>query len=86
MTGIFASSSASSTVENGGLIDGSVSLFGVQVVSVLVAIAVAVVMTILILSVLKLTGNLRVTDLEEAQGLDLIEHGEHAYPSFNGLD
>ena len=36
--------------------------------------------------VLKKCGGVRVSDLEEAQGLDLIEHGERAYPAFNGLD
>ena len=29
---------------------------------------------------------LRVTDREEKLGLDISQHGESAYPSFNGMD
>ena len=36
------------------------------------------------------TGNrtcfFRVTDREERIGLDISQHGENAYPSFNGMD
>ena len=30
--------------------------------------------------------DIRVSDREEANGMDLSEHNESAYPSFNGLD
>lgn len=86
MTGVFATTSASGSAGGGGIIEGSLRLFGVQIVSIVAACAVAVVMTILITFVLRLAGTLRVSDLEEAQGLDIIEHGERAYPAFNGLD
>ncbi|MDF2485011.1 MAG: hypothetical protein K0R46_1179, partial [Herbinix sp.] len=29
---------------------------------------------------------IRVATTQEAQGLDIAEHGEMAYPAFNGLD
>ena len=32
------------------------------------------------------TGKIRVTEREERVGLDRSQHGESAYPSFNGLD
>ncbi|MCD8219367.1 MAG: hypothetical protein LUC50_03205 [Ruminococcus sp.] len=35
---------------------------------------------------MKRCGGIRVSDMEEAEGLDLNEHGERAYPAFNGLD
>ena len=31
-------------------------------------------------------GNLRVSEEEEAQGLDIAAHGESAYPAYIGLD
>ena len=31
-------------------------------------------------------GSLRVSDADEAQGLDVATHGESAYPAFVGLD
>ena len=31
-------------------------------------------------------GQLRVSDRDEALGLDVTEHGESAYPAFTGLD
>jgi Amt family ammonium transporter len=34
----------------------------------------------------KLFVPLRVTEEEEKKGLDMTQHGENAYPAFNGLD
>ena len=36
--------------------------------------------------VVKLFVPLRVNEEDERKGLDLTQHGENAYPSFNGLD
>ena len=44
------------------------------------------VMTFLIIKVMKLFMDIRVEKSEEADGLDVAEHGETAYPAFNGLD
>lgn len=73
-------------VPHEGLLYGDYRLFLSQLGAIGISIAVAVVMTTLIMLVLKKCGGVRVPDLEEAQGLDLIEHGERAYPAFNGLD
>jgi Amt family ammonium transporter len=35
---------------------------------------------------MKLFMPIRVASLQEAQGLDITEHGEMAYPAFHGLD
>lgn len=41
---------------------------------------------IITLYIVKLFTPLRVTDEDETVGLDKSQHGENAYPSFNGLD
>ncbi|MGF7142205.1 ammonia channel protein AmtB [Anaerotaenia torta] len=74
------------TPEWNGLIYGEIRLFAVQAASILITIAFAGIATFAILSVIKLFIPLRVTQAQEAQGLDLTEHGEMAYPAFNGLD
>lgn len=86
VTGIFATKEMNDAVPHEGLLYGDYQLFLAQLGAVAISIAVAVVMTSLILLVLKKCGGIRVSDMEEAQGLDLIEHGERAYPAFNGLD
>lgn len=86
VTGIFATKEMNDAVPHEGLLYGDCRLFLAQLGAVAISIAVAVVMTSLILLVLKKCGGIRVSDMEEAQGLDLIEHGERAYPAFNGLD
>ncbi|MGN1404018.1 MAG: ammonium transporter [Ruminococcus sp.] len=86
VTGIFATKEMNDAVPHEGLLYGDYRLFLAQLGAVAISIAVAVVMTSLILLVLKKCGGIRVSDMEEAQGLDLIEHGERAYPAFNGLD
>lgn len=86
VTGIFSTSSINEVVPHEGLLFGDYRLFLSQIGAILISIAVAVVMTSLILLVLKKYGGIRVSDMEEAQGLDMTEHGERAYPAFNGLD
>ncbi len=86
VTGIFATKQMNDVVPREGLLFGDYRLFLSQLGAIGISIAVAVVMTTIIMLVLKKCGGVRVFDLEEAQGLDLIEHGERAYPAFNGLD
>lgn len=85
-TGIFAKSSINSVARWDGLIYGEYRLFLAQVIGILVTIGVAVVGTFICLGLVKLITHLRVSDKEEKIGLDISEHGESAYPTFNGLD
>ena len=54
--------------------------------SIIITIVFAGVMTFIIVKVIKLFGDIRVSEESEAEGLDITEHSESAYPSFNGLD
>ena len=85
-TGLFTQKSINSTAQWNGLIYGDYHLFLVQVISVLFTIAFAAVSTFIILTIMKLFMPIRVESTKEAQGLDIAEHGEMAYPAFNGLD
>lgn len=85
-TGLFAKTSINSGAQWNGLVFGDVRLFGAQVLSIIITIAFAGTATFIIVSVIKLIMPIKVSQEEEAQGLDLVEHGEVAYPSFNGLD
>ncbi|WP_334293031.1 ammonium transporter [Anaerocolumna xylanovorans] len=85
-TGLFAKTSINSGAQWNGLVFGDVKLFTAQLLSIVITIAFAGIATFVIVSVIKLLMPVKVTQEEEAQGLDLVEHGEVAYPSFNGLD
>ena len=85
-TGLFAKSSINSVARWDGLVFGDVHLFLVQLLGIVVTIAVAIVGTLICLGIVRLFTPLRVTDREEKVGLDISEHGESAYPTFNGLD
>lgn len=77
-TGIFATKAINPTGAN-GLLYGNPAQLGIQVLSVLITIALAVVATFVILKLLSLFMNLRVSTEEEDMGLDLSIHGEEAY-------
>lgn len=85
-TGIFGCSSINEVARWNGLAFGETKLFIAQVVGILVSIAVAVVGTLICAAIVKLFIPLRVDEKSERIGLDMTEHGENAYPSFNGLD
>jgi Amt family ammonium transporter len=85
-TGLFADKSINGVARWNGLVFGDFHLFGAQVVSILVTIAVAAVGTFICTSIVKLFVPIRVTETEERVGLDMTQHGESAYPAFNGLD
>lgn len=85
-TGLFTQKSINSVAQWDGLIFGDTKLFVVQIISIVITIAFAAVATFVILYVIKKFMAIRVTPEEEAQGLDLTEHSELAYPSFTGLD
>ncbi len=85
-TGLFAQSSINGVAQWDGLVFGDVRLFVAQIIGIVVTIAVAVVGTFICVAIVKVFTPLRVDDLEEKRGLDVTQHGESAYPSFNGLD
>lgn len=85
-TGIFASKSVNGAVRWDGLVFGEWQLFGAQVLSIVVTILIAVIGTLVCICLVKLFTPLRVTEKEERIGLDKSQHGEEAYPTFNGLD
>lgn len=85
-TGLFAKTSINSVARWDGLIFGNVHLFVAQVLSIIITAAVAVVGTLICIGIIRIFTPLRVDQKEEALGLDISQHGENAYPSFNGFD
>lgn len=85
-TGLFAQSSINGVARWDGLVFGDYHLFLAQLLSIVITIAIAVVGTFICASVVKLFIPLRVSENDERVGLDKSQHGESAYPSFNGLD
>lgn len=85
-TGIFAQKSINSTAKWDGLVFGDYRLFLAQLEGILITIVIAVVGTLLCVAVVRIFTPLRVSLKEEPLGLDVTQHGENAYPSFNGLD
>ncbi len=86
MTGVFSTSSVNPVVPKEGLIFGDYRLFLSQISATALSIAIAVVITFIIMTLLKVAGGIRVEAIEESEGLDSKEHGERAYPAFDGLD
>lgn len=86
LTGVFTQTSINDVARWDGLIFGEYRLFLAQVISILITIAIALVGTGICAFVVKVFVPLRVTSEEEKVGLDLSQHGENAYPAFNGLD
>lgn len=85
-TGLFAQKSINPAAQWDGLIFGDFHLFQAQLISILITIMLAAAGTGIILGVIKLVMELRVSTSEEAVGLDIAEHSESAYPSFQGMD
>ena len=83
MTGIFA---AAAVGDVDGVLFGNSALFLKQLGAILITIAFTTVGTLVCTGITRLFGPIRATEHEEAIGMDLTQHGEHAYPSFNGLD
>lgn len=85
-TGLFAQTSINDVARWNGLFFGDTQLFIAQIISIVVTIAVAVVGTLICIAIVRCFTTLRVSKQEEQKGLDISEHQENAYPSFNGLD
>lgn len=85
-TGLFGQSSINSVARWDGLVFGDYHLFMAQIIGIVITIAVAIVGTLICVAIVRLCTPLRVSIKEEQVGLDISQHGESAYPSFNGLD
>ena len=88
LTGLFCVPELSWTDFGGLLYTGDPSLLISQVLGILVTIAFVGVADVVLGFVVKacFKGSLRVSEEEEAQGLDIAAHGESAYPAYIGLD
>ena len=85
-TGLFGKSSINSVAKWDGLVFGDYRLFLAQVLSIVITIAVAIVGTLICIGIVRIFTPLRVDPKEELVGLDASQHGENAYPSFNGFE
>lgn len=85
-TGLFARSSINPAARWNGLVFGDYHLFVAQFIAIGATIGVAIVATLLCTGLVRIFTTLRVDAKEEALGQDITQHGENAYPTFNGLD
>ena len=85
-TGIFGKSSINSVAKWDGLVFGDWRLFAAQIEGIAITILIAVVGTLICVGIVRIFTPLRVTFREEQIGLDITQHGESAYPTFNGMD
>ncbi|WP_261430259.1 ammonium transporter [Xiamenia xianingshaonis] len=88
LTGVFCVPELSWTDFGGLVYTGDFHLLGAQVLGIVVTIVFVGVFDIVLGLVVKacFKGSLRVSAEAEAQGLDVAEHGESAYPAYVGLD
>ena len=85
-TGLFTEPTINPAARWGGLVFGETQLFGAEMLGMLITIAVSVAGTLIAIGVVKLFVPFRVNKREEQIGMDMSQHGENAYPSFNGMD
>ncbi|MBB6715366.1 ammonium transporter [Clostridium gasigenes] len=85
-TGLFANTSINPSLQGNGLFYGDTKLFVAQIISIVITIAITASMSFIIMSIIKLFMDVRVSKFDEANGLDLSEHDESAYPAYIGLD
>ncbi len=88
LTGLFCVPELSWTDFGGLFYTADPSLLVSQVLGILITLAFVVVGTLVIGLIVKAIfgGSLRVSDTDEARGLDVAEHGESAYPAYLGMD
>jgi Amt family ammonium transporter len=75
--GLFATAAVNPAVQ--GLFDGNLAQLGIQAFAVLVVAAFAFAGSYLLLRLVDVFSQLRVSPKEEDEGLDLSQHGEEAY-------
>jgi Amt family ammonium transporter len=85
MTGFFADQAVNAAATP-GLFFGEFRQFGANLVAILATIVIAVVGTLICWAIVRIFTSPRVEKRDELVGLDISQHGENAYPSFNGLD
>lgn len=88
LTGLFCVPELSWTECGGLLYTGDPSLLVAQVLGIAATIAFVGLLDIALALAVKacFKGSLRVSEEDEAQGLDVASHGENAYPAYVGLD
>ncbi|MBM7636183.1 ammonium transporter [Streptococcus saliviloxodontae] len=86
VTAIFTTPDLALDSNNVGLIYGNSHLLFVTLGAILVTIIWSALATFIIVKGISLVMPIRVTDHEEAVGLDDSQHAETAYPTFMGLD
>ena len=82
MIGLFAQADWNGISD--GLFYGESALLADQALAALVAPIYAFGATFVILTAMKALGALRASDIEEAIGMDVLDHGEEAYPTGEG--
>jgi len=86
-TGLFAKSSINPAAAWDGLVFGNVNLLLRQLAAIGSTIVIAIVGTLIAAGIASLvTKGIKVSKKDEYLGLDASEHGESAYPAFNGMD
>ncbi|OQB15617.1 MAG: Ammonium transporter NrgA [Firmicutes bacterium ADurb.Bin193] len=86
-TGLFADKTINSAAAWNGLFLGEGALLVRQLAAIAITIAIAVVGTFIAFGIATLiTKGIKVSYKAEDSGLDISEHGEQAYPAFNGMD
>jgi Amt family ammonium transporter len=83
LVGVFA---VPSLAHAKGLILGSAKLLGLQFLAVVFAIVFSAVVSWVLIKIISLFTEIRVSERAESLGLDDSEHEETAYPTFLGLD
>jgi len=85
LTGVFATKSVNPGGAD-GLLYGNPAQLGVQAIAVLFTVIFTAPVTALALARLRVVGSLRVPLPDELTGVDLSEHGEHAYDDGDSSD
>ena len=83
LTGVFANKALNGLAD--GALFGNPGQLAIQGAAVLAAIVYSGVMSFLLLKAIGLVLPLRVSDAEEAEGLDITQHGEEAYALAGGI-
>lgn len=88
LTGVFCLPELSWTGHGGLIYTGDATLLASQVLGIAVTLLIVLVLDVVLIAAVRAAfgGRLRVTDAEEALGLDVATHGESAYPAYTGLD
>ncbi len=86
-TGLFAERAINPAASWDGLVFGNARLLVGQLAAIVISAAVAAAGTFVAYKITSLlTNGIKVSKKDEELGLDCAEHGESAYPAFNGMD